>query len=109
MDLVVYGRRAPSDSCGLFLDLYPDFDNRRYALREIDSSESGRDNSISRCTIQTDGFLPEKFKLGKPTPGAENDCSGTHFIWEEHLRSTSSDSQRFGSDEPDIERSGFIL
>lgn len=32
-----------------------------------------------------DWFLPEKFKLGQPTPGAENDCSRPHFILGDHL------------------------
>lgn len=85
VDLIVYGRRAPYDSCELFLDLYPDYTNRKYVLREFDIAKKQREITLNRCTLETCGFLPEKFKLGNPTPGGENDCSGTHFILEEHL------------------------
>lgn len=43
------------------------------------------DISLNRCAAESEGFLPEKFKLGNPTPGNENDCSGPHFILEDHI------------------------
>lgn len=87
VDLVVYGRRAPYDSCELFLDLYPGYANRKYVLREFDLAKKQRDITLNRCTLETNGFLPEKYKLGDSTPGRENDCTGTHFLLEEHLTS----------------------
>lgn len=29
--------------------------------------------------------MPEKFKLGNPTPGQPNDCSGPHFVLNDHI------------------------
>lgn len=103
VDLIVYGRRAAVDSCELFLDLYPQYATRKYTLREIDDRSRNRDNSLNRCTITTDAFAPEKFKLGKLTPGEENDCSGTHFILEEHLVSITSPLQKESYDIADTE------
>lgn len=97
MDMVVYGRRAPFDNCELFLDLYPKFTNRKYVLREIDDENQNIDYTLNRCAIETCGFIPEKFKLGKPTPAAENDCSGIHFILEEHLLDVTSPLQDVGN------------
>ena len=41
--------------------------------------------SINRCTVSTEGFLPNTLKLGIPTPGGENDCRGVHFIFEDKI------------------------
>lgn len=73
MSLIVYGRRTPFDSCGLSLDLYPDYANRDYVLREFDMTTKQRDFSLNRCSVQADGFLPETIKLGGHTPGEEDD------------------------------------
>lgn len=32
-----------------------------------------------------DDDLPEKYKLGNPSPGAQNDCSGPNFILEDNI------------------------
>lgn len=46
---------------------------------------SCNDIYLNRCTIENTGFLPEMLKLGDPTSGAENDCTGPHFILEENM------------------------
>jgi len=55
-------------------------------LREFDVPLSlASDYSVNRCTIETIPILPEKFKLGKPTPGADNDCTGIKFVIEKQI------------------------
>lgn len=83
IDLVIYSGKCDSDSCDIFEILHPAFAKRKYVIRDFDFKQ---DLTLNRCTIETDGFIPEKFKLGKPTPGTENDCSGTHFILEDRLQ-----------------------
>lgn len=85
IDMVVYGRRAPFSRCQFFEDLWPDFAEKKYMLRDFDEQRSTQDLTLNRCTIKTSGFLPEYFKLGRATPGQENDCSGVHFILEDHI------------------------
>ena len=85
IDMVVYGRRAPFDKCTIYERLAPTLSGRKYTLREYDvESDKENDNTLNRCTINTDTIVPEAFKLGTATPGADNDCSGAHFILEEH-------------------------
>lgn len=43
----MYGRRAAVDSCELFVDLYPQYANRKYTLREIDDRSKNHDNSLN--------------------------------------------------------------
>lgn len=38
--------------------------------------------SLNRCAVESSGFLPEKFKIGNPTPGKANDCTGPHILLE---------------------------
>lgn len=103
VDMVVYGRRAPSDSCSVFEDIYSEYTrSRKYVLRDFDVT---KDRSINRCSTQTLGFIPEDFKLGQPTPGQENDCTGPHFILEDHILDLTHsvkdrfDYERYGDDE----------
>lgn len=96
-DIVVYARGAPFDKCGFFEELHPDFVDKKYVLREFDIYNKS-DFSLNRCTLQTLGFLPESFKVGNPTPNAENDCSGTHFILEEHILNITSSVLRHEND-----------
>lgn len=84
VDLVVYGRRTEYDRCNIFEEIYPAFINKKYTLREFDIS-NGNDHSLNRCTLESNGFLPEKFKIGTTTPGDINDCSGPHFLIEDHI------------------------
>lgn len=83
VDIVVYGERKECDKCALFEIIHNDFANKKYTLREIPTNMAKSDITLNRCALEAIGFLPEKFKLGKPTPSAENDCSGPHFILED--------------------------
>ena len=38
------------------------------------------DKSLNRCSKSGMPYEPQSFKLGKPTPGSENDYTGPHFI-----------------------------
>lgn len=86
VDLVVYGRKAPYDDCALFTYLRNDYAQKEYVLREFDNSAgSGIDRTLNRCSLDSSAFVPEKFKLGIASPGAENDCSGSAFFLESYL------------------------
>ena len=78
VDLVVYNRRGISERCSVFEELVHSFTNKDYVLREFDTAN--KDLSLNRCTAETASFLPEAFKLGSPTPGRRNDCSGSRFL-----------------------------
>lgn len=101
--MVVYERRAAFDQCELFSDLFPDYENRKYVLREIDDDDHDVDYTLNRCALETNGFVTEKFKLGKPTPADENDCSGGDFILEEHLLEVKNPIQNISYSEEDDE------
>uniref|UniRef100_A0A915J9F9 DUF4371 domain-containing protein n=1 Tax=Romanomermis culicivorax TaxID=13658 RepID=A0A915J9F9_ROMCU len=59
------------------------FTGKQYLLREFDVPKDAKsDYSLNRCTAETGPMLPAKFKLGQPSPGAQNDCSGKRFIIE---------------------------
>lgn len=83
IDLVIYSEKFGPDKCNIFEVLHAPFAQKKHVLREFDLKQ---DLSLNRCTIETDGFIPEKFKLGKPTPGTENDCAGSHFILHDRLQ-----------------------
>lgn len=85
VDLVIFGEKVPCDRCELLEKIHSDFATKKYMLRELANNLNGDDISLNRCSIESVGFLPEKFKLGKPTPNSENDCSGPNFIFEDHL------------------------
>lgn len=86
VDLVVYARKAPYDNCRIFTKMIDEYINKDYILREFDNNQkSGIDRSLNRCSFDDTSFIPEKFKLGAPTPGEENDCTGAHFLLEKHL------------------------
>ena len=74
-DLVVYGRRAPTDGCNIFQDLYPMFEGRAYLLREYDTEDGSL--SLNRCTRERYPFHPTVFQLGRPSPSEQNQCSNT--------------------------------
>lgn len=83
IDIVVYGRRAPFDRCNVYELLAPKLVDKKYALREYDLKDAEVDLSLNRCSVTSESILPEAFKLGKTTPGMENDCTGAHFIMED--------------------------
>lgn len=83
IDLVVYAEKCDCERCNIFEELHPEFANKKYTLREFNFKD---DFSLNRCGIENDGFIPERFKIGKPTPGVENDCSGMNFFFENHIQ-----------------------
>lgn len=90
-DIVVYGRRANAEKCDIFEELHTNFVNTQYILREFDvPTDIINDYSLNRCTSETASFMPEKFKLGRRTPKAENDCSGEKFLLEKNIRLLTS-------------------
>lgn len=91
IDLVVYtGDKGTCDKCELIERIYSEYGQRKYVLRETKSNLANNDISLNRCASENIGFLPEMFKLGNPTPGAENDCTGPHFILEENILEATS-------------------
>lgn len=86
VDLVVYtGDKSTCDKSKIIEKIYSDYVGRKYVLREMTVNLDSNDISLNRCAVESSGFLPEMFKLGKPTPGAENDCTGPHFILEDNI------------------------
>ncbi len=95
VDMVVYGRKAPTDRCTIFEDLHeewrrPPYQPARYILRDWDKTNFP-DRSLSRCTDSKDTFQPRHFKLSRPTPAAENDCtSAAQFYLEDLFREAAT-------------------
>lgn len=93
IDLFVYGGdsdRSRCDKCELIERIHSDYIGRKYVLREIETNTANRDVSLNRCAMEKFGFLPEMFKLGDPTPGKENDCTGPRFILEDNIFESTS-------------------
>lgn len=84
VDLVVYTKLCPVNMCNIYQEIYPEFANRKYVLREFPSTIEN-DITLNRCAFEINGFLPEKIKLGQRSPNAENDCSGANYILEDHI------------------------
>lgn len=80
-DLVVYGESNSCSKCEIFEKIKNEF-SQKYILRDFTMKT---DITLNRCTVQSSGFLPERFKLGKPTPGEMNDCTGPRFILEDQI------------------------
>lgn len=81
------------------MEIYPGFSNKKYVLRDF-PQQIGKDLSLNRCTdIETSRFLPGKINLGKPTPNAENDCTGSNFIVEDHIIDVTSSVLRVNAPE----------
>lgn len=83
VDMVVYSKMYDSNRCDIYEEIYPQFVGRKYVLREFNAVDV--DYTLNRCASESLGFRPEKFKIGKPTPGADNDCSGAHYIVEDRI------------------------
>lgn len=101
VDLVVYARKAPFEDCELFTNLHEDYANKLYILREFDNSK--KDRTLNRCSFSGKAFTPEKFKLGSPTPGTENDCKGTHFFIEQILPELTNPIQNKAFDSDNVD------
>lgn len=74
IDMVIVGRQTTLTHCDIYKLLHEKFSGSgNYLVREVEGT--GRAGfSVNRCTSETDGFLPDVFKLAEPTPGAENKC-----------------------------------
>lgn len=104
IDLIVYARKAPYDNCDLLKNLCDEYANKEYILREFDNNnEQGMDRTLNRCSFDRSKFIPEKFKLGSPTPGADNDCSGVNFFLENHLSQLTNTLKNKVFDDENIE------
>ena len=83
-DLIVFGRTAHTDSCHIFEKLQSKYKNKKYMLRELNLPNE-KQFSMNRCTVRTEGFIPETFKIGEPSPNAENQCDLTHYSFDDRL------------------------
>lgn len=95
IDFIVYGTKAPYDDCVIFTNLYNDYSNKEYILREFDNSN---DRTLNRCAEDKNAFVPEKFKIGMATPGTTNDCSGEHFYLEQFLQQFATPIKPFDAE-----------
>ena len=78
LDLIVFGRRAYTNRCDIFEEIFPQYRGKLYMLRDFDQPWK-RDLTLNRCTSFRETFVPYNFRLGKPTPNKENDCSLKHY------------------------------
>lgn len=102
-DMIVYGRKNSINRCSIFEDIYePLKDMAYYMIREI-NPDGTLDSSLNRCSSSSKAFQCEHFKVGIPTPGKENDCSGSYMILEKEM------SKRFPSKPSDVPRSSEIV
>lgn len=85
IDIVVYAHKANIERCNVLEKLAPKLKDQQYMSREYDSDD--KEFSINRCSVEKTGINPEQLKIGKRTPKAENDCTGTFFT----LQSEDSD------------------
>ncbi len=109
VDLVVYGSDTDSNRCLIYEELHRPFVvplMRQYMIREINPSLM--DQSLNRCTISSAGFLPESFRLGHPTPGEENDCTGERLILENEEIMQSVQDDRLPADLPSYVNEDFM-
>ena len=72
VDMVIYGRRAKTDGCSVFEDLFPAFAGQHYLLREYDTNNG--DFSLNRCSYTTENFVPRSFQLGPLSVLQRNIC-----------------------------------
>lgn len=102
-DMIVYGRNTQTNKCSIFEQLYEPLKNERlYLLRDVNDANAA-DSSLSRCSDLPSPFLFQYFKIGKPTPGTENDCAGNTFFLEDVIaRSLSEDPLRIASSSSSI-------
>ena len=80
-DLVVYGGKAYGQRCDIFEVLRPQYKNLQYMQRQLNKLGE-KQFSMNRCGISYNAFIPDIFRLGKLTPGQENDCSLTSYKFE---------------------------
>jgi hypothetical protein len=91
VDLAVYSRRSPFNSCSFFKRLASFLGPSKEIKVATESDvENHVEVSVNRCpkadgTDDNDFFTFTEFKLGIPTPKQRNNCDGPHFVVEKHL------------------------
>lgn len=87
IDLVIYApeKECECNKCDVFEIVHEEFLSKDYTLHEIVMNAEKSDISLNRCTVESEGFLPQKFKLGNPTPSSENDCTGPNFVLKDRI------------------------
>ena len=93
VDMVVYGTTTRTDRCLIFEELVPQWVTpirQSYILRDVNLQSPGgigeTDLSLNFCAeTLSRTFSPQYFKLGSPTPGKPNDCTGPKFQLEGNL------------------------
>lgn len=99
VDLVIYSRRAKFNRCPILYKLCTVLEAAEYALGPnycyelLPGAEWDRRSrtefSLNKCPNdmyeERSPFLFTKWKLGKPTPHKENDCTGIQFIIQKYL------------------------
>lgn len=91
-DMIIYGRSTQNNRCTFFESIYRRLrDKPNYILKPArEWDELGHeDYSINRCPESGSELrkplLFTRWKLGRLTPGRENDCSGAHWILEDNI------------------------
>lgn len=89
VDMVIYGHKAPYNQCIFFDRLFTiwcaECKGSPIIYREYDSSNH-IDYSINKCDSLNSHTNMSVMKLGKPSPGCPNDCTGVDFIIENFLK-----------------------
>ncbi|MCP4485840.1 MAG: hypothetical protein GY820_00715 [Gammaproteobacteria bacterium] len=107
-DIVIYSRRSVFNRCTFFSDILrshadPEADYELRPGREWDRI-GHEDLSLNRCPEEGESrkpFVFTRFKLGKPTPGKRNDCSGPHYILEERIPSIGAEAMETPIETPE--------
>ena len=80
IDMTVFGKSTTLNKCHIFTRICPELENEDYLLRHFNGKvPSNKLKSLNRCSSTFIPFNNAYFKDGQPTPGKENDCSGTKF------------------------------
>lgn len=112
VDFIVYAENDHfCHNCNnLFTNLYNEYANKEYILREFDNSnEPEIDRTLNRCSVDRSTFSPANFKLGYSTPGEENDCSDVNFSLENHLPLLTNYLQNKSIDDNNIEHIFLVI
>lgn len=89
-DIVIYGRQTVINDCGFFKQLLKNEEHKSLILPAREWDRVGHEDlSLNRCPDSAADFKKKfifsQWKLGKRTPGEQNDCTGTQWIIERAL------------------------
>lgn len=84
IDMVVFGRTDYFERCKFFEDIYPVFIVKEYMLGEL-NVKIEKKLIMSRCTLSTERFYLESFRLGNPTPKLVDDRTLEHYTIANHI------------------------